>query len=83
LAKNQLPNTSRRLVIVPSLSATVDKAMPDRSLCPVRALKFYVDRMRPPLSAVGGSTCSYHMQKGTLRRLLLPLFPGGSLLRIN
>jgi hypothetical protein len=48
LAKNQVPNTSRRLVIIPSLSATVDKTFPDRTLCPVRALKFYVDRTRPP-----------------------------------
>jgi hypothetical protein len=46
--KNQAPNTSRRLVIIPSLSATVDKTFPDRTLCPVRALKFYVDRTRPP-----------------------------------
>jgi hypothetical protein len=48
LAKNQAPNTSRHLVIIPSLSATVDKTFPDITLCPVRALKFYVDRTRPP-----------------------------------
>jgi integrase len=81
LAKNRVPNTSRRPVIIPSLSATVDRTFPYRNLCPVRALMFYVDRTRPPLSAVGGSTCSYCMQKGTLRRLLLPLFPGGSFLQ--
>jgi hypothetical protein len=48
LAKNQVPNTSRRPVIIPSLSATVDNPFPDRTLCPVRALKFYVYRTRPP-----------------------------------
>jgi hypothetical protein len=48
VAKNQAPNTPRRPVIIPSLSATVDKTFPDRTLCPVRALKFYVDRTRPP-----------------------------------
>jgi hypothetical protein len=34
LAKNQVPNTSRRPVIIPSLSATVDKTFPDRTLRP-------------------------------------------------
>jgi hypothetical protein len=48
LAKNQVPNTSRHPVIIPSLSATVDKTFPDRTLCPVRELKFYVDRTRRP-----------------------------------
>jgi hypothetical protein len=48
LAKNQVPNTSRRPVIIPSLSATVDKTFPDRTFCPVRALKFYIDRTRSP-----------------------------------
>jgi hypothetical protein len=46
--KNQAPNTSRRPVIIPSLSATVDRTLPDRNLCLVRAFKFYVDRTRSP-----------------------------------
>jgi hypothetical protein len=63
LAKNQAPNTSRRSVIIPSLSATVDRTLPNRNLCWVRALKFYVSiELDPLLSAVGGSTCSYNTQ---------------------
>jgi hypothetical protein len=53
LAKNQAPNTSRHPVIIPSQSATVDKTFPDRTLCPVWALKFYVDRTRPPTIRLG------------------------------
>jgi hypothetical protein len=41
-------NTFRRPVIIHSLSASIDKTFPDRTLCPVRALMFYVDRTRPP-----------------------------------
>jgi hypothetical protein len=69
LVKNQAPNTSRHLVIIPSLSATVDRTIPDRNLCPCRALKFYVDRTRTPTIHVWGSTCSYHTLKGTLKEI--------------
>jgi hypothetical protein len=49
LAKTQAANTSSRLVSIPSLSRSVTRDLPDRTLCPVRALKFYVDRTKEPV----------------------------------
>ncbi len=48
LAKNQAPNTSRSPIIIPSLSGYVSRDIPDRTLCPVRALKFYVEKTKTP-----------------------------------
>jgi hypothetical protein len=48
MAKNQALNTSRRPVIIPSLSRTVCRDIPDRKLCPVRALKHYVEKTKSP-----------------------------------
>jgi integrase len=83
LAKNQAPVTSRRPVIIPSLSETVDKTFPDRTLCPVRALKFYVDRTRPPAVRLARQHLFISYAEGYSKEMLLPLFPGGSLLRSN
>ncbi len=47
LAKTQKvdrPETNLSPVIIPSLSSVVGRDLPDRTLCPVRALLFYTDR---------------------------------------
>ena len=46
LAKNQRASEAPKAFkpcIIPALSHKVDKGLPDRSLCPVRALKYYID----------------------------------------
>jgi len=48
LAKNQRLGTTRPPVEVPSLSRIVSGDIPDRTLCPVRALKFYIQRTKTP-----------------------------------
>jgi hypothetical protein len=49
LAKIQVANTSSRPVTIPSLSRSVTPDLPDRTLCPVHALKFYVGRTKDPV----------------------------------
>jgi hypothetical protein len=49
LAKTQAANTSSRPVTILSLSRSVIHDLPDRTLCPVHALKFYVDRTKDPI----------------------------------
>ena len=50
LSKNQLARdgpASVALVIIPALAPTLDKSLSeDRSLCPVRALRYYLDRTK-------------------------------------
>ena len=41
------PSTALTGFWVKSLSATLDRSEPDRSLCPVRALRYYMDRTEP------------------------------------
>jgi hypothetical protein len=53
LAKTQAANTSSRPVSIPSLSRSVTRDLPDRTLYPVSALKFYVEDA-PLLSVVEG-----------------------------
>ena len=48
MAKNQRQSTTSPPVVIPSLSRTVSGDLPDRTLCPVRALKFYIDRTKSP-----------------------------------
>ncbi|XP_021356428.1 uncharacterized protein LOC110452315 [Mizuhopecten yessoensis] len=44
LAKNQVPGFTPGLVVIPSLASTLDGDCPDRLLCPVRALRYYLAR---------------------------------------
>ena len=48
LAKTQSPSASARRVEIPALTNIVDRDLPDRTLCPVRALRFYVDKTQDP-----------------------------------
>ena len=45
LAKNQKPQNSTPWIVIPALGPTVGDH-PDRKLCPVRALKAYLDRTK-------------------------------------
>ena len=47
LAKNQAPDEVRRPFEIRALAHRVQPDMPDASLCPVRALKIYVERAQP------------------------------------
>jgi hypothetical protein len=40
------PETALNPVTIPSLSSMVDRDLPDRTFCPVRALCFYLDRTK-------------------------------------
>ena len=46
LAKNQLPSVASSPFTIPSLSQTCGNADADRLLCPIRALKFYLQRVK-------------------------------------
>ena len=59
LPKNQLPSTLPPPMVVPSLSATCGREDPDRNLCPVRALRFYLK--------------ATSLKRGPRSRLFLPL----------
>ena len=63
LAKTQLPSTAPKPIKIPSLSRTCGENDNDRLLCPVRALKFYLNRVKP--------------SRGRRKRLFLPLKGGG------
>lgn len=47
LAKTQLPSVSPDPIVIPCLSKTLNNQNPDRLLCPVRALKFYIRMTKP------------------------------------
>ena len=47
LAKNQKPQDSTPRIVIPALGPSVGNH-PDRKLCPVRALKAYLDRAKEP-----------------------------------
>ena len=47
LAKNQKPQDSTPRIVIPQLGPTVGDH-PDRKLCPVRALKAYLERTKEP-----------------------------------
>jgi hypothetical protein len=49
LVKTQVANTSSRPVSIPSLSRSVTRDLPDRTVCPVHALRFYVDWTKDPV----------------------------------
>ena len=59
LAKNQLPQVLPEPIYVPSLSKSCGHDDPDRLLCPVRSLKFYLKRVET--------------SRGSRKRLFLPL----------
>ena len=69
LAKNQAPNTSRRPVLIPSLSAVVSRDLPDRTLCPVRALKFYSDKTKAPAFRNGRQRLFVSYREGFTREI--------------
>ena len=78
LSKNQLAKEgpdSVALVVIPALAPTLDKSLKgDRSLCPVRALRYYLDR-------TSGRTKSWSLspsRKASTRTSLLPPSPHGS-----
>lgn len=65
LAKNQKPgdpSTAQHFIKIPALAPSVEEGLPDRTLCPVRALKYYLKR-----------TESY---RGNCQKLFLSLAPG-------
>lgn len=45
LAKNQLPSVAAVPIVIPSLSRTCGSNDTDRLLCPVRSIKFYLDKV--------------------------------------
>ena len=65
LAKNQLPSVIPPPIVIPSLSSSCGRDDPDRTLCPVRALKFYLKTT----SSSRGDRC----------RLFLPLIGRGNI----
>ena len=77
LSKNQLAwdgPTSVAPVVIPALAPTLDKSLSgDRSLCPVRALRYYLDRTKD-----FRRTWSLCLSRKVFRRTLsLPPFPPG------
>lgn len=63
LAKNQLPSVAPTPFTIPSLSQVCGQNDPDRLLCPVRALKYYLQRVKP--------------LRGLRKRLFIPMKGGG------
>ncbi len=59
LAKTQLPSVAPKPFTIPSLSKDLSRSDPDRTLCPVRALRFYLDKVKP--------------SRGSRKRLFLPV----------
>ena len=47
LAKNQLPSICPDPIVIPNLARISNKEHPDRLLCPIRALKFYLKMTKP------------------------------------
>ena len=66
LAKNQLPSVVPRTITVPSLARSCGPRDSDRLLCPVRALKFYLKRVR---QMRGGAQEAIHPGEGEVRYL--------------
>ena len=59
LAKNQLPSICPDPIVIPNLACISNREHPDRLLCPIRALKFYLKMTKP-----------YHQNR---TRLFLPI----------
>ena len=79
LSKNQLAKEGPDRVapvVIPALAPTLDRSLKgDRSLCPVRALRYYLDRtsdLRQNKELV------FVSRKASTRTSLLPLSPHGS-----
>ena len=63
LAKTQLPSVAPTAFTIPSLARTCGQDDPDRLLCPVRALRFYLSRVKS--------------LRGRRKRLFIPVKGGG------
>ena len=78
LSKNQLAKEgpdSVAPVVIPALAPTLDRSLKsDRSLCPVRALRYYMDRTSGRIR----SWLLSHSKKASTRTSHLPLSPLGS-----
>ena len=71
MAKNQKPGEPSPVISIPSLSGFVtDKA--DASLCPVRALKLYVERTTDPAIRKGRQRLFVPYRQSTIRELNKP-----------
>ena len=46
LAKNQLPSKSPLMIFIPNLAKTLNRENDNQLLCPVRALKCYLDKSK-------------------------------------
>ncbi len=67
LSKTQVPSDPRtrlEVLTIPALSPTVDRNLPDRNLCPVRSLKYYLARTET--------------MRGNRTKLFISLVPGSS-----
>ena len=74
LAKNQLPSMASKPFKIPSLAQTCGDQDTDRLLCPVRALKFYLKRVKSlrasrkrlfiPIKGGGRRVCSIDLSMG-------------------
>ena len=65
LAKNQLPSMAPSPFTIPSLARSCGQDDEDRLLCPVRALRYYLERVKP--------------LRGSRKRLFVPLKGGGDI----
>ena len=67
------PETALNPVTIPSLSSTVGRDLPDRTLCPVRALCFYLDKTKAGVD------------QNRLKRLFISFKPGhkGDLVKVT
>ena len=63
LSKTQLPSVASSPFTIPALSSTCGRDDPDRLLCPVRALRFYLQRVKT--------------LRGHRKRLFIPIKGGG------
>ena len=72
LAKNQRPSASRSPVIIPSLSGFCSSGIPDRNLCPVRALKFYHARTENPVIRRGRQRLFLSYKEGYFQEIAAP-----------
>ena len=77
LAKNQLASSGPvpvKPVLIPALSNVLDSSLAvDRTLCPVRVLRYYLDRTKN--LELESFSCSYHSRQASPRILLRLLYP--------
>ncbi len=61
------PSTKMSSISIPALAPSVEEGLPDRSLCPVRAVRYYIDRTAP--SRAGRKRLFLPVQTGRLKDL--------------